>query len=102
MTEPTKCNIDSLTEQEKEKREELLEKIKFAITELVETENGYDISVVSNLINIIDVEKITDLEKKCCPSLQFDVIFESGYTVIKASGPPGAKELIVEQFGLIV
>ncbi|HSG31825.1 MAG TPA: hypothetical protein VLB82_09795 [Thermodesulfobacteriota bacterium] len=102
MSESLKCNLDNLNEQEKEKRDALFDKMKFAITDVIETENGYDISVFSNVVNIIDVDNITQLEKKCCPFLEFDVISEGGYTVIKVSGPPSAKEVIVEQFGLMV
>ncbi|NIP37899.1 MAG: hypothetical protein GWO07_02450 [Candidatus Dadabacteria bacterium] len=102
MSEGINCKLDALSEQEKEKRDTLLEKMKFAITDVVETENGYDISVVSNLINIIDVDNITQLERKCCPFLEFDSVFDGGITTIKVTGPSGTKQLIVEQFGLII
>ena len=102
MSESLMCNPDALNEQEKEKRNTLFEKMKFAITDVVETEGGYDISVVSNLVNIIDVDNIMVLEKKCCPFLEFDASFDGGYTTIKVTGPEGSKDIIVEQFGLIV
>ena len=102
MNEAIDCDLDLLTETEKEKRTELLEKLKFAITDVIETENGYDISVFSNVCNIIDVDNITQLESRCCPCFNFDVISEGGYTIIKVTGPPGVKELIADQFGLMV
>jgi len=45
MNESLKCDFSLLSDTEKEKRDELSEKLKFAITDVVETENGYDISV---------------------------------------------------------
>jgi hypothetical protein len=38
MNENLKCDLDLLTELEKEKRDELFEKLKFAITDVSETE----------------------------------------------------------------
>jgi len=102
MNEILECDLSLLSDSEKEKRDELLEKLKFAITDVNETDNGYDISVFSNLYNIIHVDNITQLESKCCTFLNFKVTSEGGYTVIKITGPPGVKEFIVDQFGLIV
>ena len=102
MNESLKCDLSLLSETEKEKRDELLDKLKFAITDVVETENGYDISVFSNIYNIIDVGNLTQLESKCCPFFNINVTSEGGYTVIKVTGLPGIKELIVDQFGLMV
>jgi hypothetical protein len=102
MNESLKCDFSLLSDTEKEKRDELSEKLKFAITNVVETDNGYNISVFSNLYNIIDVDNITQLESKCCPFLNFKVTSEGGYTVIKVTGPPGVKQFIADQFGLMV
>jgi len=62
---------------------------------------GTILAFFSNIYNIIDVDNITQLESKCCPFLNFKVTSEGGYTVIKVTGPPGVKQFIADQFGLM-
>ena len=101
-TDYIKCNLDLLTELEKQERANLLEKLKFAITEVHETEDGYDISIFANVLNIIELDKLKNIESKCCPFVDFEIISEGGYTVLKIKGNDNVKDFIKDEFGLIV
>lgn len=97
-----KCNLDLLTDTDKEKRDKLLEKLTFSITDINETDKGYNISIFSNVMNLIEIENLKDIESKCCPFLDFEISSEGGYTVLKIIGPEDAKDYIKQEFGLLL
>lgn len=100
--EQHECNLDLLTEEEKKRRLELLEQLKFSITDVKETDRGYDVSIFSNVMNLIDIDNLKNIESKCCPFLNFDILSEGGYTVLKIIGESDSKEIIRQEFGLLI
>lgn len=96
------CNLDLLTEPDKEKRGILLERLKFSITDVTETDRGYNISIFSNVMNLIEIENLKEIESRCCPFLDFEISSEGGYTLLKVTGPEDGKDFIKLEFSLLV
>jgi hypothetical protein len=48
-----------------------------------------------------DLERLVDLERACCPFLDFSLVSESGRLVLRIEGPPEAAGVIDDFAGLV-
>ena len=98
MSLPIAC---TLTDSElQERRRSVLQKIRSAVVEVRELENGYAYCFSSEGEQLIDLAKLVDLERQCCPLLRFCMTVESdnGPIWLEMTGPEGTKEFLACTF----
>lgn len=98
MRLPIAC---SLTDSElQERRRDVLQKSRRAVVDVKELENGYAYCFSSEGERLIELAKLVDLERQCCPFLRFCVIVESdnGPIWLEITGPAGTKEFLAATF----
>jgi hypothetical protein len=91
---PVAC---SLTERElQERRRNVLQKVRGAVLEVVEKENGYAYSFPSDSAWITELAHLVILEHQCCPFLRFSLTVEPGDGPIwlELTGPEGTKDFL--------
>lgn len=96
---PIRCE---LTDAElRHRRKDYLDKIAGALIESGELENGfkYRFRIADMLIQ--DLAEVIDLERRCCPFLNFKMSVESGKESVslELTGPQGTKEMIASLLG---
>jgi hypothetical protein len=95
---PVAC---SLTEAElQERRRDVLQKLRSAVAEVLETEDGYVYQFSSKGVAITELASMVELEHACCPFLTFRLIVEPGDAPIRLeiTGPQGTKDFLAEVF----
>jgi hypothetical protein len=98
MSLPVAC---SLTEPELQKRRSsVLRKVRGAVTEVKETEDGYAYRFPSDAAWIAELANLVTLEQRCCPFLRFRLTVEPGDGPIwlELSGPEGTKDFLSSTF----
>ena len=98
MSLPIAC---SLTDAElQERRNLVLQKLRMAVTELKELETGYAYRFPSDGEWLKELAVLVDLERQCCPFLDFAIKVESGNGPIwlEMAGPEGTKEFLTTTF----
>lgn len=98
MSLPVAC---SLTDSElQERRRGILQKVRNAVVEVRELENGYAYSFPANADWLFEMAKLIDLERQCCRFMQFCVTVEpaNGPIWLQMTGPTGTKEFIKATF----
>jgi len=88
-------------EELRERRAEYLDKIKDSLIDTEELPNGfkYRFRIADRFIQ--DLAEVIDLERKCCPFLNFKMSIESGkrFVSLELTGPEGTREMIASLFG---
>jgi len=95
---PVAC---SLTDSElQQRRKEVLQQTKAAITGMKETESGFIYQFSSASEQIAALANLITLEHQCCPFLTFRLTVEPGAAPVslELSGPPGTKEFLTMLF----
>ena len=98
MSLPIAC---SLTDSElQERRRGVLEKVRSAVVEVRELEDGYTYSFPSGGERLSELAQLVDLERQCCPFIRFCVTVESdnGPIWLEMTGPEGTKEFLATTF----
>jgi len=89
---PIACN---LTDSEfRERRNNVLHKVGRMILDMKEIENGYTYRFPSDDDSLTEIANLVNLERKCCPFLQFRITVESGNGDIwpELTGAQGIKD----------
>jgi len=98
MSLPIAC---SLTNSElQERRRDVLRKVRSAVTELRELEDGYAYCFPSDEKWLTELTTLVSLERQCCPFLRFRLTVESGNGPIwlEMTGPDGTKDFLATTF----
>ena len=98
MSLPIAC---SLTNSElQERRRDVLQKVRSAVTELRELEDGYAYCFPADEKWLTELTTLVNLERQCCPFLQFRITVESGNGPIwlEMTGPEGTKDFLATTF----
>lgn len=100
MTEeiPVAC---FLTDKElQQRRKDHLNKIAASLVDFNELENGFSYRFPSEKSVLLDLIEIIHLERKCCPFLDFKLIFEAGndFVSLELTGAEGTKEMVRSLF----
>jgi hypothetical protein len=98
MSLPIAC---SLTDSElQERRRGILQKVRSAVVEVREIEDGYAYCFAFTGQQLTELAKLVDLEHQCCPFLRFCVTVESnnGPIWLEMTGPEGTKEFLAATF----
>ncbi len=95
---PIACSLTSAELQER--RRTVLEKVRRAVVEVRELEDGYAYSFPSEGEWLRELAGLIDLERRCCPFLRFRLIIEmnGGPIWLEMTGPEGTKEFLVNTF----
>ena len=91
----------TLSESElRERRETVLQKVRSAVSEVREFENGYAYQFPSNEGMTLELARLIDLEHQCCPFLRFQLTIEPGEGPVwlEITGPEGTKDFLSEIF----
>ena len=91
----------SLTNSElQERRQTVLQKLHDAVLEVKELDDGYAYSFASAGNRFKELTEMIDLERQCCPFLQFRLTVEPGEGPLRLdiTGPAGTKEFLLNTF----
>jgi len=83
-----------------ERRATVLQKIRRAVLEVTELEDGYAYTFPSDSEWLSEVAGLIDLERQCCPFLRFRITVNenSGPLLLEMTGPEGTKEFLLNTF----
>jgi len=99
---PLACQMDSLTESEREIRKRLLSKVVSSLLERKKISNGllFQIRYTDNVW--LAASEFVTLEKRCCPFLNFklNLISDSSDFTLRIDGQPGTSDFLQEELGL--
>ena len=92
----------SLTPPElQERRSTLLRKVKDAVVEVKELNEGYAYRFPADGEWIVELANVITLERECCPFLTFNLRLEpaAGPIWLELTGPQGTKDFLRSLFG---
>ena len=90
-----------LTDNElQQRRANYLNKIAASLVDFKELENGFSYRFPVEKSMLTDLAEVIDLERKCCPFLNFKLSIESGseFVSLELTGREGTKEMIRSLF----
>jgi hypothetical protein len=95
---PIACTLTSAELQAR--RSTVLEKVRRAVIEVRELEHGYAYSFPSDGQCLQELASMIELERRCCPFLQFRLTVEpnGGATWLELTGPEGTKDFLAATF----
>ena len=98
MSLPIACTLTNSELQER--RRDVLQKVRSAVTELRELEDGYSYCFPADDDRLVELARLINFERKCCPFLRFRLTVESGNGPIwlEMTGPEGTKEFLAATF----
>ena len=93
--------VCSLSESElRQRRAEILDKIRADATEVISLANGYAFRFEPNGETLLRLARLVDLERQCCQFLSFRIVVEPRSPItLELTGPPESLPLIREFFG---
>ena len=95
---PIACSLTAPELQER--RLNVLQKVRLAVLEVKELEDGYCYTFPSAGELLTEVAGLIDLERRCCPFLRFRLTVEEngGLLLLEMTGPEGTKEFLRSTF----
>ena len=83
-----------------ERRATVLQKVRRAVLEVTELEDGYAYTFPSASEWLSEVASLIDLERQCCPFLRFRITVNenSGPLLLEMTGPEGTIEFLLNTF----
>ena len=98
--DPIACNLNALTADERRERAELARTLSAAVSGVSELPDGYELTVDSSSPITARLPELIELERKCCPFLEFELGSQPGRAVLRITGRSGVKEFLAAEFGL--
>ncbi len=95
---PVACSL--MDSELQERRRNVLQKVRSAVSEVKETANGFIYRFPSDGAWVKELADLVELEHQCCPFLKFSITVEAGDSPVwlEISGPEGTKEFLNEVF----
>lgn len=95
---PIACSLTAPELQER--RRAVLQKVRRAVQEVKELEDGYAYIFPSASGSLSEVAGLIELERQCCPFLRFRLTVEEngGSLLLEMTGPEGTKEFLMSTF----
>lgn len=83
-----------------ERRQTVLQKVRRAVREVRELDNGYAYSFPLDSEWLTELAAMIDLERQCCPFLSFRLTVEAGdgLLLLEMTGPEGTKDFLQSTF----
>jgi hypothetical protein len=97
---PIACNRNGLTPEQRVRQEAVGQRLRALVREVVETEDGYRFALADEGNTCGTVGEFVDIERRCCPFLEFDVEASGESVSMSVRGGPGVKTFIASAFGL--
>ena len=98
---PLACDLTGLSEEEQNRREELIEQLRPSIVEIHDLESGFGISFDPS-ISLVVVAELIGLERRCCPFLSFHLVVPEAHAPVRLeiAGRDGVKDFIIAELRL--
>ena len=95
---PIACTLSD--SELRERRETVLQKVRSAVSDVKEIENGYAYEFASGGELIMELAHLIELEHHCCPFLKFQLTIEPGEGAVRLdlTGPEGTRDFLSEVF----
>lgn len=95
---PIACSLTAPELQER--RTTVLQKVRRAVVEVKELEDGYAYTFPSAGEWLSEVAGLIDIERQCCPFLRFRLTVEEndGTLLLEMTGPEGTKDFLASTF----
>jgi hypothetical protein len=95
---PLACDLTGAELQER--RRTVLEKLRDSVVEVKELANGYSYSFASEGSRFKELADMIDLERQCCPFLEFRLTLAASHGPIslEITGPEGTKDFLLSTF----
>ncbi len=95
---PIACSLTAPELQAR--RTTVLQKVRRAVVEVREIEDGYAYTFPSASEWLSEVAGLIDLERQCCPFLRFRLTVEEngGSLLLEMTGPEGTKDFLASTF----
>jgi hypothetical protein len=102
MDLPIACDLGTMTEVQRSRREDLVLGLRASLREVVELVDGFALRMLPSAV--VGVADFVSLERLCCPFLRFSTEIEPGEGPLwlRMTGPDGAKGFLRESFRSIV
>lgn len=99
MELPIACTLTAA--DMRERRETILDAVRSAALEVTPLPLGYAYRFEPTSEVLVQLARLIDLERQCCPFLTFRIVVEAGHQPIclEVTGPPEAKSTIADFFG---
>ena len=99
MDSPIACTLTEA--QMRERRAEILEPFRAKHYQTEVLANGYAYTLEAAPAALVEIARLVDLERQCCPFLSFTISIAAGDAAIRlaVTGPPEAMAMISEFFG---
>lgn len=98
---PLTCNLGALTEAERARWANLTDEFRRAVRSVRELPAGAAVEFSAGSFVRDDLDELIGFEKRCCAFLAFAVDREGEIVTVSITGPPGVKEFLVAEFGLV-
>ena len=98
MELPIACTLSE--SQLIERRRTILDAMHELRIAIVELHHGYCFTFQATPDALAKVSQLVDLERQCCSFLTFEIIAEGNSIRLEVTGPPQAKRIIAEFFGV--
>lgn len=97
------CDIQAMSNSERERHQELRERWEKAMEETKELESGYAFRLASAAVSLMEVAEWVDKERKCCPFFDFEIALErdGGPVWLTLRGREGVKPFMRMEFGAL-
>jgi hypothetical protein len=95
---PIACTLNN--GELRERRENVLKKLSGSLIDFEELENGFSYRFPADDSLLLDLVNVINLERKCCPFLNFKLAIESGNNTVSLAmtGAEGTKEFLESFF----
>ena len=96
---PLACNIKAISAAERPRYNDLVKRLRIAITDRSELSDGYAYKLDTKKITLPEVAEWITMERLCCPFLAFQLdVKGNGASQLTMRGPVGAKTVLREEF----
>ena len=94
---PIACNLDALSETERQRRPALAASVRERVVDTHETERGFRLRLSPDAALLRDALDLICLERRCCPFLEMKLVFtgENGPVYFDIEGNADAKAFLV-------
>ena len=109
--EPFVCNVQALTEAQRERHRALGERMLGAVVSTAELPDGYQLGLDLSRIgdpgghpwSVVEIAEWVSLESRCCPFLDFriDVSGKASAVRLRLSGPKDVKEFLRSEIPIL-
>ncbi len=100
---PIACQLGALNPVQQKRQRELLETVRGKVQATRQLPSGFELQMPPDRDGFIEIAEWISLERRCCPFVEFSLEWRLDDSVwVRLTGPPGAREVLAAEMGLIV